>query len=130
MQRKLAVFIAALSAGLVLLAAGTPLLSARDNEGGKSGRLLKIRVYEHGSETPNVAVNIPMGVIGAFLKLAAKSGAVDSASQGEGIQIGGKEGVRIRGVEIENLWREIEKMEPGQIVEIQDHGDRVDIRVE
>ena len=54
---------------LVLILAVSPL-PARDSS---RGRWLKIRVYENGSSTPNVLVNLPMSVVSAFLRIAART---------------------------------------------------------
>ncbi len=119
-----------LAASLLALTASASPAAARDAGEGRRGRMLKIRVYENDSKTPNVLVNIPMGVVSAFVKLAARSGALEAGLKENGVQVGGKERVKINGTDLEDLWRQIEAMEPGQIVEIQDNGDRVDIRIE
>lgn len=122
--------IVTLAIGLLALTAGAGPAAAKDAEVGRRSRMLKIRVYENDSKTPNVLVNIPMGVVSAFVKLAARSGALEAGLKENGVRIGGKEGVRIDGADLEDLWRQIETMEPGQIIEIQESGDRVDIRIE
>jgi hypothetical protein len=109
---------------LVLILAVAPLV-ARDSP---RGRWLKIRVYENGSATPNVLVNVPMSVVSAFLRIAARTEAhanIDVSGEG-----GGKTHVRVKDLDLEEVIRELESMDPGQIVEVQKDDERVSIWIE
>lgn len=95
-------------------------------EAGK-GRWLKIRVYEHGATTPTVLVNLPMSLVTAALKIAARTDAsvsVDAREDGE------KTRLRIKDFDLDALVRELDSMESGQILEVQDDDDKVSIWIE
>jgi hypothetical protein len=85
-------------------------------EGGK-GRLLRIRVYESGSQEPKVNINIPLGwakFMAPFIegKIKAKL-----AAKGYDIDLG-------------KMQEAIDSQEPMKIVDVQDGGDKVEIFIE
>ena len=125
MTRSLkSVALAALVGILALSLAAVPV-AAKDTV---KGRWLKIRVYEKGATTPTVLVNLPMSLVTAALRIAAKTDAsVNVDSQAEG---GEKTRLRIKDFDLEALVREIDAMEPGQIIEVQDGDDKVSIWIE
>ncbi|MEK7799640.1 MAG: hypothetical protein AAB297_07405, partial [Acidobacteriota bacterium] len=91
-------------------------------------RWLKIRVYEKVATTPTVLVNLPMSLVTAVLRIAARTDAsvnLDAPAEG-----GEKTHVRIKDFDLDAFAREIDAMEPGQIVEIQDGDDKVSIWIE
>src|SRR5262245_20760398 len=111
--------------GLLVLTLPTAPLSAKD---ASQGRWLKIRVYDRGASTPSVLVNLPMGVVTAFLSLAAKSETrVRADLPGDGSE---KMGLHSRDIDLEELIRVLESMEPGQIIEVQEDDRRVSIWIE
>lgn len=120
MHRTLRVAATHLVVAGLLLALASPAV-ARD-------RWLKIRVYEDGSRTPTVLVNLPMRIVSAAVRLAAVAGACEGHVRAEGKE--GKGSVRFKDIDLEGLLREIENMEAGQIVEIEDGEDRVSIWIE
>jgi hypothetical protein len=109
---------------LVLTLAVTPL-AARDSQ---RGRWLKIRVYANGASTPSVLVNLPMSVVSAFLRIAARTEARatidDCGGDGE------KTRVRLKDLDLEDAIRELESMDPGQVLEVQKDDERVSIWIE
>ena len=112
-------------AGILALSMTACPAAARDT--GK-GRWLKIRVYEHGATTPTVLVNLPMSLVTAAMKIAARTDAtVNLDSPAEGCE---KTRLRIKDFDLEALVKEIDAMEPGQIVEVQDGDDKVSIWIE
>jgi hypothetical protein len=115
----------------LLAAPATAPAAADEQEAGGKLRWLKIRVYEDGSKTPNVAVNLPVRVVELVLRLASATGAVDAAVDSVNAEMAKETGgrVRIKGLDLEALWKELERM-GGQIVEINDGGDRVSIYIE
>lgn len=109
---------------LVLVLAVSPLF-ARDSP---RGRWLKIRVYENGAATPNVLVNLPMSVVTAFLRIAARTdvhASIDVSGDG-----GEKTRVGVKELDLEDVIRELESMDPGQILEVQKDDQRVSIWIE
>lgn len=129
MQRTLrAASIPLIVAGLLLTLASPAVARDRDRESDRQGRWLKIRVYEDGSRTPTVLVNLPMRIVSAAVRLAAVAGACEGHVRVEGKE--GKGSVRFKDIDLEGLLREIENMEAGQIVEIEDGEDRVSIWIE
>jgi hypothetical protein len=126
-------FAHSITAGLLLLTLGVSLTPAKDPEPAAKGRWLKIRVYENNSSTPNVLVNLPLRAASTLVQIAARSGLLDAAvevdvnlpSEGED-----KGSLRVSGKDVEQFWEAIASMEPGQLVQIQDDGDRVEIWIE
>jgi hypothetical protein len=111
--------------GLLVLVFAVAPLAARETP---KGRWLKIRVYENGSSTPNVLVNVPMGVVSAFLRIAARTETHASIDlPGEG---GEKSRLRVQDLDLEEVIRELESMDPGQILEVQKDDERVSIWIE
>jgi hypothetical protein len=111
--------------GLLVLIFAVAPLAAREST---KGRWLKIRVYENGSTTPNVLVNVPMGVVSAFLRIAAHTEAharIDLPGDG-----GEKSHVRVQDLDLEEVIRELDSMDPGQILEVQKDDQRVSIWIE
>ena len=109
---------------LVLILAVSPLV-ARDSP---RGRWLKIRVYGNGSATPTVLVNLPMSVVSAFLRIAARTAPhakIDVSGEGDETTH-----VRVKDIDLEEVIRELESMNPGQIVEVQKDDERVSIWIE
>lgn len=100
----------------------------RDKESDGQGRWLKIRVYEDGSKTPTVLVNLPMRLVSAALRLAAVTGACADHVRVEGKMLKGHD--RLKDIDLEALLKEIENLEAGQIVEMEDDEDRVSIWIE
>lgn len=118
---------AALAALVGILALSLTSAPLAAKEAGK-GRWLKIRVYEHGATTPTVLVNLPMSLVSAALRIAAKTDAsVNLDAQAEG---GEKTRLRLKDFDLEALVREIDSMDPGQILEVQDEDDKVSIWIE
>ena len=114
----------AVTVGILALSLSSAPLAAK--EGGK-GRWLKIRVYEHGATTPTVLVNLPMSLVTAALKIAARTDAsvsVDAREDGE------KTRLRVKDFDLEALVKELDAMESGQILEVQDEDDKVSIWIE
>lgn len=112
-------------AGLLVLSLTALPAAAKDTA---KGRWLKIRVYEKGATTPSVLVNLPMSLVTAALRIAARTEAsvsVDAPAEG-----GEKTRLRIKDLDLDALVKEIDTMEPGQIVEIQDGDDKVSIWIE
>ncbi len=101
-----------------------PQATARD---AAKARWLKIRVYQNGSETPSVLVNLPMGVVSAFLRVAGKSELRVHCDRAAGED---RPGGRSCDVDLEALAAAIETLEPGQLVEVQEDDKRVSIGVE
>jgi hypothetical protein len=112
-----------LVAVLTLSLASAPLVA---KEPGK-GRWLKIRVYEHGATTPTVLVNLPMSLVSAALKIAARTDASVNLDEREG---GEKTRLRIKDFDLDALVKELDSMESGQILEVQDDDDKVSIWIE
>src|SRR2546422_595325 len=96
--------------------------AARDTQ---KARWLKIRVYANGAATPSVLVNLPMSLVSAVLRVAAKGetrASVDSpGSEGE------RPVPRHNDLDLGALIQELEAMEPGQIMEVQDGDEKVSI---
>jgi hypothetical protein len=111
--------------GLLVLALAVNPLAARDTS---KARWLKIRVYARDSATPSVLVNLPMSVVSAFLRIAAKTDARmtvdDCGGDGE------KTRVRVKDLNLEDAIRELESMDPGQVLEVQKDDERVSIWIE
>jgi hypothetical protein len=125
MTRTLKGFALAALAGLLVLSLTALPAAAKDTA---KGRWLKIRVYEKGATTPSVLVNLPMNLVTAALRIAARTEArvsVDAPAEG-----GEKTRLRIKDLDLDALVKEIDTMEPGQIVEIQDGDDKVSIWIE
>jgi hypothetical protein len=112
-----------LVAVLTLSLTSAPLVA---KEPGK-GRWLKIRVYEHGATTPTVLVNLPMSLVSAALKIAARTDASVNLDEREG---GEKTRLRIKDFDLDALVKELDSMESGQILEVQDDDDKVSIWIE
>ena len=131
---------AALLLGTALAGLAAPALARDRSEGnpGRPGRWLKVRVYEHDAGTPTVIVNLPLKLVSAFIHLAAASEA--GRSQRPAAPAADEPGARhhrirlndvyLDDVDLEALWKVIETMEPGSLVEIQNGDDRVDIAIE
>lgn len=112
-------------AGLLVLSLTALPAAAKDTA---KGRWLKIRVYDKGATTPSVLVNLPMSLVTAALRIAARTEAsvsVDAPAEG-----GEKTRLRIKDLDLDAIVKEIDTMEPGQIVEIQDGDDKVSIWIE
>ena len=111
--------------GLLVLALAVNPLAARDPA---RGRWLKIRVYSGDSATPSVLVNLPMSVVSAFLRIAARTEAHatihDCGADGE------KTRLRVKDLDLEDAIRELESMDPGQVLEVQEDDQRVSIWIE
>jgi hypothetical protein len=127
MNRALKGVAAAALTCLLVLSLGALPAAAKETQ---KGRWLKIRVYEKGSSTPTVLVNLPMGLVSAAVKILAKSETAHAGIDGsiEGSSEGGKTKVRIK--DVEALMDELESMAPGQIVEVQEDDQRVSIWIE
>jgi hypothetical protein len=131
MNRPFKSVVAGALAGLLVLSVAAAPAFAREQQ---KGRWLKIRVYGRGSSTPTVLVNLPMTLVSAAARILARSGAAHAAltsSVGESAG-GGKTKVQFKDheLDVEEFLREIESLEPGQILEVQDEDERVSIRVE
>jgi hypothetical protein len=124
-------FAALLLIGALLATTGAFAASAKEPDDGKKVRWLKIRVYENGSATPNVVVNVPVKIVELILRAAAASGATDAAVEAVNAEMAKDTGgrLRIKNLDLEAVWKELEKMD-GQIVEVNDGGDRVSIFIE
>ena len=97
----------------------------------KKDRWLKIRVYASGSSTPKVLVNLPMGFVSAAVKVLARSGArVSVDSSLDPAPEGGRAKLRLKEGDLADLLQQIESMDPGQIIEVQDDDERVSIWIE
>lgn len=118
----------ALAAFLLLSLAATTPVAAKDAQ---KGRWLKLRVYTQGSSTPSVLVNLPMSFVSAAVKVLAKSGAqatIDGSL--ETSPEASRSRVRLKEIDLEALVLELESMEPGQILEVQEDDERVSIWIE
>ena len=125
MTRSLKSLALAALVGILALSLAAVPVAAKDTV---KGRWLKIRVYEKGATTPTVLVNLPMSLVTAVLRIAARTDAsvnLDAPAEG-----GEKTHVRIKDFDLDAFAREIDAMEPGQIVEIQDGDDKVSIWIE
>jgi len=111
--------------GLLVLALAVNPLAARDPA---RGRWLKIRVYSGDSATPSVLVNLPMSVVSAFLRIAARTDARMTFDDCGGD--GDKTRVRVKDLHLEDAIRELESMDPGQVLEVQKDDERVSIWIE
>jgi hypothetical protein len=131
MQRSRKVFAAILVTSALLFAAAAFAAPAREHDDGKKMRWLKIRVYENGSTTPNVVVNVPVKIVELFLRAAAASGAADAAVDAVNAEMAkGTSGrLRINTLDLEAVWKELEKMD-GQIIEVNDGDGRVSIFID
>ena len=118
------VALAAITGLLALSMAAVPV-AAKDTA---KGRWLKIRVFENGAATPKVLVNLPMSLVTAVLRIAAKTDS--KVSVDADAEVSEKTHLRVKNFDLDAFAREIEDMEPGQIVEIQDGDDRVSIWIE
>jgi len=115
----------AVIAGLLALSLAAVPVAAKDTA---KGRWLKIRVFEKGATTPTVLVNLPMSLVTTVLRIAARTDARVSVDAGlEGSE---KTRLRVKDFDLDAFAREIDGMEPGQIVEIQNGDDRVSIWIE
>ena len=111
--------------GLLVLTLAIAPVHAKD---ASRGRWLKIRVYDEGASTPSVLVNLPMSVVTAFLSLAARSEThVKTDLQGENC---GKTGACGKDIDLEELVRTLQSMDPGQVIEIQKDDQRVSVWIE
>ncbi len=111
--------------GLLLTALAASPLVARDSS---KGRWLKIRVYDSSSSTPNVLINLPMSLVSVFLRIAAKTEA--HASIDLSGDSGEKARLHVKDLELEEVIRQLESMDPGQIIEVQEDDQRVSIWIE
>ena len=121
---------AALAGLLVLPLAAVPAVAKEQQK----GRLLKIRVYARGSSTPTVLVNLPMTFVSAAARILAMTGAAHatlSSSSGESPR-GGTTRLHCKDhdLDVEDFLREIESLEPGQVVEVQQDDERISIWIE
>ena len=111
--------------GILALSLTSAPLAAK--EAGK-GRWLKIRVYDHGATTPKVLVNLPMSLVTAALRIAARTEAsVNLDDREEG---GERTRLRVKDFDLEALVKEVDSMDAGQILEVQDEDDKVSIWIE
>jgi len=131
---------AALLLGAALTCLAAPALARDRPEGnpGRAGRWLKVRVYEHDAGTPTVIVNLPLKLVSAFVHMAAVSdtgrsrrpaaaAADEPGARHHRIRLNDLE---LGDVDLEALWKVIETMEPGSLVEIRNGDDRVDVAIE
>ncbi len=83
----------------------------------KAGRVLKIRVFERGSQRAKVNLNIPL----SWSKLIMPF--VESKVQGQ---------LRERGIDIDvsKIKENVENAHVGKIIDIEDGGDKVEIYIE
>ena len=128
MNRVLKRSVALAMVAVLLLSLGATPAAAKD---ASKGRWLKIRVYAHGSTTPTVLVNLPMSFVSAAVKVLAKSGAqatIDASL--ESSPEDRSSGPRHREIDLEALVKELEAMDPGQILEVQEDDGRVSIWIE
>lgn len=122
MTRPRRTLAAALLLGLCLAALSGPAV-ARDRPERTPeprGRWLKIRVYERDASTPTLLINLPVQLVSAFVHLAAAAGAGHVKT----------EALELKDIDLEALWKEIEAMEPGTLIDLQDGGDRLSIGIE
>jgi len=129
MNRALKSVAAVALISLLALSLGAVPAAVKDPQ---KGRWLKIRVYAKGSSTPTVLVNLPMSLVSAAVKILARSGAghatIDTSI--EGSTESGKTKFRFKDRDLDEVLRELESMEPGQIVEVQEDDERVSIWIE
>lgn len=98
------------------------LLEALEKSGGgggaaRSGKVLRIRVYEGGSAEPKVNVSVPLGwakFMAPFIEGKIKSKLADKGYD----------------VDLAKVQEAIEAQEPMKIVDVQDGGDKVEIYIE
>jgi len=129
MNRALKSVAAVALVGLLALSLAAGPAAAKEPQ---KGRWLKIRVYGNGSSTPTVLVNLPMSLVSVAVKVLARSGAghatIDASTDGS--TEGGKTKFRLKDRDLDEVLRELESMEPGQIVEVQEDDERVSIWIE
>src|SRR2546425_6160164 len=115
MTPRLKVLAAAGAAAFLVLSLAASPAAARDTQ---RARWLKIRVYQNGAGTPSVLVNLPMRLVSAVLRGAAKGGTRAGAdlpgAGGDTPRPGHKD------LDLDTLIRALEAMEPGHIVDGQE----------
>jgi len=131
MNRPYKSVVAGALAGLLVLSVAAAPVFAKEQQ---KGRWLKIRVYARGSSTPTVLVNLPVTFVSAAVRFLARTGAAHatlSSSVGESPG-GGKTRFHCKDhdLDVEDLLREIESLERGQVVEMQEEDERVSIWIE
>ena len=129
-------FLVALPIAVVWLrsgtAAATPVASPAQHTAA-SGRRLKIRVWEGPDASPSVVVNVPTALVSAAVILMSRSGFLDGAIASAAAHAHSADcpAVRIRGAQIETLWRQIAAAGPTELVHVEGaDGDRVEIKIE
>ncbi len=113
-------------AGFLVLSLFALPAAAKDGK----GRWLKIRVYEKGSSTPSVLVNLPMALVTAVVKIAAHGGHHATIDGSADISFGGKNHMQLHDVDIDEIIVQLESMDSGQIIEVQEEDQRVSIWIE
>jgi len=126
----------------VVLAAGVTLLLAvlwmRPDRAAASpersvpqARHLKVRVFEPGAKAPNVAVNLPVGLVSAAMTLAQHTGLLDRGLCGAHMVTDDGTTIRLHGADLARIWRDIASAGPVDLVQVEGgDGERVLIRIE
>jgi hypothetical protein len=94
-------------------------------------RNLEVRVFEPGARTPNVAVNLPVGLMSAAMTLAQHTGLLDRGLCRAHMVTDDGTTVRLHGADLARIWRDIASAGPVDLVQVEgSDGGRVLIRVE
>jgi len=99
------------AAGLIVLLLASLAVSPAAARDAQKARWLKIRVYEKVAGTASVLVNRPMCLVSAVLRLAARS---EPRAH----------------LDLDAIIRELESMEQGQVVEVEDGDEKVSIGID
>lgn len=128
--------------GLVTAVLGTALLWAAPVSVGAEQprpfvRRVHVRVWDAGAVAPSVAVNIPVILVTATLKVASMSGLLDRTLDRARTEIKAKTGpdgairLDMRGRDVVALWTALVDSGPADIVSVDDgRGGRVQIRID
>jgi hypothetical protein len=124
-----------LAAGMTLLLAllwmRTGRAAASPERAVATARHLEVRVFEPGARTPNVAVNLPVGLVSAAMTLAQHTGLLDRGLCRAHMVTDDGTTLRLHGADLARIWRDIASAGPVDLVQVEgDDGGRVLIRIE
>lgn len=109
---------------------GRPPLPALEH---RTAHYLTVKVWEGGSDAPNVNVRVPTALVSTVVALASWSGILDrsiEAAREHGCRHAGGVRVNLTGRQIASLWSDIVSGGPADLVRVEDGADRVVIRLE
>lgn len=94
-------------------------------------RHLKVRVFEPGAKSPNVAVNLPVRLVSAAMSLGLHTGLLDRGLCRAHMASDDGTTVRLRGADLARVWKDITSAGPVDLVQVEgEDGGRVLIRIE